>query len=742
MKVRTYFSRTTRLIGFMVALAALLATTVVLVSPEVARVVGAHVSDPEQINLDALAQRSIMYDRFGNQMAVLQRENRIPVKLADVSPHMVASVLAVEDSDFYQHKGVNLRSVFRALLSNVDAGGIAQGGSTITQQVVKNSIVGNERTLSRKLREGFLAVQLEKQLTKNQILERYLNTAYFGHNAYGVQAAAQTYFGKDAKDLDWAQSALLASMISNPSLYDPITSPQRTLARRKQALLRLVETKKLTKGEADFASLAPLPTAINEPPPPEGYFTQDVINRLLNDDRLGSTYSARYNAIFRGGLRIYTTYDPRAQAMAEQARNDTMPGGKGDGTFDVAPDPKDGHSRIGTAAIVSIEPNTGAVRVMVGGVDPNSRDPFNLADNSSGRQAGSSFKPFVLAEGMERGLIPADTIDGTSPCPGLPGYEAQDQAGTPPRNFAGEAGFVGDLTAQTQASSNCAFLRLGLVVGVPNFMNMARRLGLTSTPLKAEYTSAAIGTNSVTPFDMAAAYAVFADDGIRNPPYMVERVEDSTGHVLFEHQPAPERVMSVQSARLVTQILAANVQAGTGTKAQLTNGQPAAGKTGTTENATDLWFVGYTPQMATSVWMGAVEGAVPLSFGGGDATGGAYAADTWGNYMNRLLAERQVKDFAAPDPARDGRYLDWHLDNGLLPPTPRPSGGGSSGGSGSRGSGSGSGGSGPGGSGSGGTGSGGTGATDSGSGSNGIEPSTSTTGTTDTSTATAGGNGN
>ncbi len=611
-----------------------------------------------------------MYDRYGNRMAVLQRENRIPVKLADVSPRLIDSVIAVEDADFYQHKGVNLRAIGRALLSNVDAGGVAQGGSTITQQVIKNSLVGNERTISRKLREGFLAVELEKQMTKSEILERYLNTAFFGHNAYGVQAAAQTYFNKDAKDLDWAESALLASMISNPSLYDPIVFPKRAFEQRKLALERLAETHKLSKSAADYSNLAPLPTTITEPPPPEGYFTQDVVNRLLDDERLGSTPSARYNAIFRGGLRIYTTYDPKAQAMAEQARNDTMPGGKGDGTFDISPDPGDGHPRIGTAAIVSIEPGTGAVRVMVGGVDPNSPDPFNLADNSTGVQPGSSFKPFVLATGMEEGTVPDDTIDGSSPCYGLPGYEQSDAAGTPPSNFGGEGGFVGTLTQQTQASSNCAFLRLGLTVGIHDFIGMARKLGVKSTKLGAEVTSAAIGTNNVTPFDMAAAYSVFANDGIRNPPYLVERVEDSTGKILFKHEPTPERAISVQSARLVTQILKANVDAGTGTAAQLANGQPAAGKTGTTEKAADLWFVGFTPQMATSVWMGAVEGQVPLPFD--NATGGLYAATTWGNYMNRLVANTPLQDFAAPDPTRPGKYLDYRRDNGLHPPTTQP----------------------------------------------------------------------
>lgn len=649
------------------ALAAVLAATVIVLSPQLGRVIGAHTSDHEQINLNQLEQRSIMYDRNGKQIAVLQRENRSPVKLADMSPNVVGAVLAVEDADFYQHKGVNLRSIFRALQSNVDAGGVSQGGSTITQQVVKNSVVGNERTLSRKLREAFLATQLERQMTKNQILERYLNSAYFGHNAYGVQAAAQTYFNIDAKQLDPAQGSMLASLISNPTDNDPVAHPAKALKQRGLALDRMVETHRLTQAAADLYKLVPLPTVVQQPVAVEGYFVQDVVNRLLDNTALGSTPSARYNAVYRGGLRIYTTYDPDAQAKAEQARNQTMPGNKGDGTFDVT-DPVSGRPYSGTAAVASIEPGTGAVRVLVGGVNPSAPDGYNLADNSRGRQGGSSFKTFVLGEGIEKGAVPADTVDGTSPCGDVPGYPKNK----PPTNYGGEGGFVGTLTQQTQQSSNCAFLRLGQIFGIGDSISLARKLGVTSTKLD-DVPSAALGTNNVTPFDMAAAYSVFANDGVRNPPYLVERIEDTTGKIVFQHAATPQRIVSVQTARLVTQVLVANVAAGTGTKAQFPDGQQAAGKTGTTTSATDLWFVGYTPQMATAVWMGVPDGTIALSFGGGDATGGEYAASTWGVYMQSLLNGVPPVDFAGPDPTRDGHYLTMgSQDNGLTPNPPPP----------------------------------------------------------------------
>jgi len=660
-------TRLSRLVGCVAALAVVMGAATVVVAPQVGQIVGAHTSLHETINLDRLAEGSVMYDRNGARMAVLSRENRVPVKLKDVSPRVIDAILAVEDNNFYRHKGVNVRSMVRAFRSNVDQGSVSQGGSTITQQVVKNSVVGNQRTLSRKLREAFLATELEKQMSKDQILERYLNSVYFGNNAYGVQAAAKTYFDKDVKDLDWSEGALLAALISNPNGYDPIARPSAAFHQRALAFDRLVETHKLSRVDAQFANLVPLPHDLHIAPPPEGYFTQDVVARLLDDTRLGSTPSARYNAVFRGGLRIYTTFDPGAQQKAETARNTTMPGGKGDGTFDAVD--KNGVTHLGTAAIVSIEPQSGAVRVMVGGVDVDPKlKKYNLADNDRGRQPGSSFKTFVLAAGIEQGMVPDDTVDGTSPCPGIRDY---DVAGIVPHNYGDSAGLVGTLTQQVQQSSNCAFLRLGQIVGIPNAIGLAKRMGVVHTPLNQPTASAAIGTNNVTPFDMAAAYSVFANDGVRVDPYLIDRVEDSSGKVIFKHKAAPERIMSTQTARLVTQVLVSNVLYGTGTRAQLTNGQQAGGKTGTTENATDLWFVGYTPQLATAVWMGAVDrGDISLSFGGGDATGGVYAATTWGAYMNDELAQVPLADFGPPGPTRAGRYLQMGVDNGLTGPGP------------------------------------------------------------------------
>ena len=324
-----------------------------------------------------------------------------------------------------------------------------------------------------------------------------------------------------------------------------------------------------------------------------------------------------------------------------------MPGNRGDGTFDLGVDTA-GALVFGTLAMAGVEPSTGAVRMLVGGPGFD-RYQFDLAVQGL-RQPGSSFKTFVLTEAMEQGYSPNDLIDGHGPCDDIPGYPVDE----PPENYGGSRGGTSTLTSQTLRSSNCAYLRLGQVVGMDKVVDLAHRMGVNS-PLDA-VPAAAIGTEEVHPLDMAAAYSVLANDGLRNPAYFIDRVTDVKGRILFEHRAEPERIVSSESARLVTDVLTDNVRSGTGTRARLTNGQPAAGKTGTTQGAHDVWFVGYTPQLSVSVWMGASQGQVPLSFGGGDATGGRYPADTWGRLMNSWY--RAVPDHRVPGA---GVPIRWRL---------------------------------------------------------------------------------
>jgi penicillin-binding protein 1A len=635
--------------------ALLVATGFALVAPTKA-LLGSGAAGELPISLDALDERSYVYAADGSLLATLHVEqNRAPVKLEAVPQHVIDAILAVEDAEFYAHGGLNLRATMRALRTNVESGGVQQGGSTITQQLVKQTLVGSKRNLDRKTREAVLAVRLEDQMTKDEILERYLNTVYFGNGAYGVQAAAETYFGVDVDKIDTGQAALLAGLISSPEEANPFRFPKNALERRRLALRRLVETGHITTDEAAFYQGVPLPgTAFTVTPPPNDYFVEEVKQSLLKDKRLGETQAERYNAVFRGGLRIKTTFDPNAQQLAVSSRNNVLgsiaPKGFPAGTFPLPKDPVTGAERFGTAAIVSVEPKTGAVRAMVGGPGFD-KYKYNLATQGL-RQPGSSFKGFVLMALLENGYVPSDSVDGSGPCSfKIPGIAEPYKV----ENFDNSRGGGGNITSQALRSSNCAFVRLGQIVGLQNVVDTARRMGIT-TPLDASIFSMPLGSLEVHPLEMAAAYAVIANDGIYNAPYMIERVDDREGKLLFEHKSEGRRAVSVQSARLAAQILQKNVESGTGTRARLP-GRPAAGKTGTAQDSGDAWFVGFTPQMSTAVWMGSPVGRVGMRIGGRGVTGGSYPAMMWNRYMAPWHEGLDVEKFPAPGATRKGKYL-------------------------------------------------------------------------------------
>ncbi|HTN79636.1 MAG TPA: transglycosylase domain-containing protein, partial [Acidimicrobiales bacterium] len=555
--------------------------------PQAADLATAHEETASLPELNPLAQRSVMYAADGSVMAVLKaEENRKPVALAQVPKPVIDTVLAVEDEEFYNHGGINARSLIRALLANVSAGGVTQGGSTITQQVIKNSLLTPKRDANRKVKEAIYAIRLERTMSKDEILERYLNTVYFGNGAYGVQAASELYFGTDVGQLGYAQAAFLAGLIRNPVGYDPFKFPARAVARRRVALNRLVDVGKLSKDQADLIDATPIPSAPQTTgaaaTPPEDYFVEEVKQQLLDDVRLGDTAQERYNAVFKGGLQIYTTFDPKMQQEALQARNDQLPdtGGK----F--------------TVALVALDPQTGAVKAMVGGPGFENAK-FNLATQGV-RQPGSSFKTFVLVAALEAGVRPTDIIDGTSPCRfPLPG-------GQPDYVISSEGAGVGPISKMIALSINCAFVRLGLIVGLDRVIDTARRMGVTAKldPVP----SMSIGSEEISPLEMASAYGVLAADGGRHPAYYVSRVLDSKGDVIFQHDDSKaEQVVDVGVARLATQMLQGVVKSGTGKRAALGD-RPVAGKTGTSQDNADAWFIGYTPQLVTAVWMGAPEG--------------------------------------------------------------------------------------------------------------------------------------
>jgi penicillin-binding protein 1A len=634
-----------------------LAVASIALVPAALELQGAGHSSGGDIELGPLDQRSYVYAQDGSLLATLRADvDRQPIPLSSIPPQTVDAVLAVEDAEFYAHDGVNLRATLRALAANVDSGDTVQGGSTITQQVVKQELVGSEQTLARKAREAVLARRLEDQMTKDAILERYLNTVYLGNGAYGVQAGAETYFGISAGQLDVPQSAFLAGMIANPSTFDPIRHPEAAKERRDLALRRLVSYGRLTQADADRYAETPLPTAINQVlPPAQDYFVEEVKQQLLDDERLGATPEERYRAVFRGGLQIHTTLDPRAQQMALTARNDVLaevaPDGAPVGTVPLAKNPDTGVERYATGAVVSVEPGTGAVRAMVGGSGFEA-EKYNVTTQGL-RSGGSTFKVFVLMALLEHGYVPSDSVNGSGPCSftGIPGLSPDPYR---VENFANSGGGGGTILQQTLRSSNCAFVRLGQIVGTEAVAEQARRMGIT-TPLNP-VVSMPLGTQEVFPIDMAAAVASIPADGLFYAPYYVERVEDRDGHVLFTHEPNPRRAESPESARLAADVLERNVQSGTGNKARVP-GQHAAGKTGTAQNSGNGWFVGFTPYLATAVWIGSPADNFEVRIGGRGITGGSYPAEIWGRYMRAWHEGLPTRDFEDPPRTRGGRFL-------------------------------------------------------------------------------------
>ena len=645
-------------------------TAVALAVP--ASIVGtAGTGQARHVEFGPLNQRSYIYAVDGSLMATLKgEENRQPVGLDQVPPHVIAAILAVEDQGFFIHDGFDVRGMIRAFKANVDSGGISQGGSTITQQLVKLDEVGSEQTLDRKMQEIFLASRLEKDLTKEEILYRYLNSVYFGNHAYGIQAAAETYFGVGVQQLDVGMAALLAGIIRNPISYNPARYPERATERRNVALARMVEVGALKRDEALWWTAVPTVPQLHQVlPVANDYFPDHVQNMLLNDPEfavLGATPDERYQSVYYGGLNVYTTFDPVAQAHAQAARDGVLPLENGVfGQSGVVPDNVPNHAgqpNLGSASVVSIEPATGAVRTMVAGPGFQSLE-YNLVTQNQ-RQVGSSFKTFVLATLMEQGRSPQDIINGLAPC------EFTNPGGTPNPypvgNYADGGGNVGTIIDATTASSNCAFVRLGLIAGIPAVIDMAHRLGITSE--LSQVPSLPLGVADLTPLEMASAYATLAADGVYNRPYYVDRITDRDGNVIYSHTPAPEQRVSPQTARLVTYILEQNVIGGTGTRARI-RGQQAAGKTGTTQDATDAWFVGYTPALATAVWMGGLYHKFTINVGG-QITGGRLPAQIWGNYMNAWQQSHPAVGFPLPAPVPSSGMLTVPGGQDLTPLPP------------------------------------------------------------------------
>lgn len=646
--------RLVRLFAITLAGGVTLGVSLVALGPGIAEIAGsAQYSGRVVPRLRPLEGPTTIYDAQGNVLDRIGNLDRTPVELGEVPKVLVDAVVATEDRTFYTNPGIDVRSAVRALVENVDTGGISQGGSTITQQLVKNRFfVDPKQDLDRKLREAVLATRLTNEWSKRRILQEYLNTVYFGENAYGVNAAARRIIGRPLAELDLAQAALLAGLIKNPSAFDPFVNPGDATKRRQVVLEAMVRDRKITEDEATLAAAAPLP---EKPAPVElkahTVYTEEVKNRLLGLEELGATEQAAAQRVFGGDLRVYTAMDQRTYWQAQAAVDSTV------GKF--APF---------TASMAVMDPRTGDVKAIVSGAGGAASTPqgFNLAtmgpDNTNGRFVGSTFKPITLATAFENGYSPKDTVDGNAPCtvkfvegtPGKPGFTAWWPIDTEPkghtfRNASGEGGGTADLYSQTRNSVNCAFERLLTSVGPPKVREMATRLGMTRPVGK--YLSIGIGDTGHSPVEMATVYSTFAADGVRHDPVFIKRVEDAAGRVLYR-APSGRRVLDQNVARTVTDVLS-HVTEGTAPRAKLAD-RPMAGKTGTRDNSEDAWFAGYTPQLVAVVWMGdpASSQHAMTNVGGVRVFGGSYPAIIWQKFMTSALQDSPVIEFVKPDETR------------------------------------------------------------------------------------------
>jgi penicillin-binding protein 1A len=607
-----------------------------------------------------------VYDVKGDVVAEFSIEKRALLPLSKIPVDLQNAVIAVEDDNFFHHWGISPKGMIRSAIRNFIARRVVQGASTITQQLAKQIFLKPERKFSRKVREVLLALQIERNFSKQEILQFYLNQVYFGEGAYGAQSAARNYFGKDISELSLADCALLAGLIRAPHANSPFFSPDNARRRRAVVLQRMYEEGMISAAERDAAAASPLPTAkplgLQTQAP---YFVEHVRRRL--EQKYGTA------AVWRGGLKIYTTldmdveraaeakmekaladFDAKAQVEHDKRIKDLLAAGE-----PLPPELSTGPVTKIQGAFVLMDVKTGAVRAMIGGRDSH----FNRVTQAK-RQAGSTFKPFVWAAALNSGLTAGSLVDDSPLAYYFDGRDwrllegATDQysialatqpfASSPdfkiwvPNDFEGK--FLGRITLRKalEESRNIASINLITQVGPPLVVDIAHRAGIISALEPAP--ALGLGASVVTPMEMTSAFATFANGGVSVTPYTVERVEDSSGRVLESHVPSDREAMTPQLAYLVTNLLRGVVQNGTGQNAKRLN-RPVAGKTGTTNDNRDLWFIGYTPDLVAGAWMGYDDFS---SLGRKDWTGGSTVVPWWTDIMDDVLKDMPKRPFPVP----------------------------------------------------------------------------------------------
>jgi penicillin-binding protein 1A len=599
--------------------------------------------DLDRLQPLTLGENSFVYARDGSFLGTIPAEkNRQPVSLRTISPWMRKATIAIEDRRFYSHSGVDFEGIVRAAWADVRARKAVQGASTITQQLVRNLYpISRKRTFRRKLTEACLALRLDRARSKEWIFREYLNVVYYGNRAYGVQAAARTYFDRKARNLTLTQAALLAGLTQAPSRYDPFNSPDRALRRRNVVLRAMLSHGDINRTQYEQAVTEPLGLKrgavyekIRQP-----YFFNYVYDELVREYGAGTVRS--------GGLKVYTTIEPRYQRLAQKAIRDTL-------YFRTDP----------ASAIVSINPANGAIRAMTA-VIPGRRKhlQYNLAAQAR-RQAGSTFKTFVLTTAVSQGIDPDSTSYVSAPFIYRPNPDGScETTWWCPETY--DQSYVGSISISgaTLRSDNVVFAKLTLDIGPERVAWMARRLGI-KTPLEP-LPSLGLGSIGVSPLEMASAYATLAAGGIYSEPMAIRKVvlpEGTEDKEAGWGVPERKRVIADWVAAEVTEILGENMQSGTGTAAYF--GRTAAGKTGTTDRHTDAWFCGYTPHLSTTIWVGYPRANIPMeSVHGISVAGGTFPAQIWNRYMSKALARSPVRGFPAPQTSPNwrsfsGQYAD------------------------------------------------------------------------------------
>ena len=584
--------------------------------------------DPSALNLNL---PTIIYDKDKKEVARIYVENRELVQLEQVPTSVKDAILATEDIRFYQHKGIDIKRIGGALIADIKAGRAEQGASTITQQLVKRAFLTPEKKLERKIQEAFLAIKLERKYTKDQIFEMYLNQIYYGGGAYGIQSAAQVYFGKPVKDLYLEEAALLAGLPKAPSYYDPYKNPEAALKRRNLVLDNMVRFELISVAEADAAKAKEVKLSGSKPSANKTYkfpYFVDYVTDILID-KYGE------DKVYKEGLEVYTTLDPEIQTFGEQAMADPK-------NFPKAKYDKNGVVQPQAAAVV-LDPHTGYVKAILGGRDHKQKRQFNRATDAL-RQPGSTFKPIAdYGPAIENGDAPATVVEDAPLKIGSKTF----------KNYNNKyAGLVTYRTAVSR-SLNIPAVKVLKETGIDKGMDLAKKLGITTLVASSanpkqndENLSLALGgiTYGVKPLELAGAYGAFANEGIFVQPTAITKVTDRDGNIIDEFKSEKTVAMKKTTAFLVTSMLQSVVKdpGGTGSSVRM-GSRPVAGKTGTTSDDKDAWFAGYTPELVTVVWMGHDE---PTGMSG--VYGGTYPAKIWKHIMSNALKDAPIKQFAKP----------------------------------------------------------------------------------------------